>query len=333
MGYSMPVATADLYEEFLAASRPRVSTQGYVSLEGRMRRMLSWFEEEELDLFEVGIAEALRYQAWLSERVDDEGKPYSTGTMHNYLKTARAFFDHLVFTERVKANPFRELRYPRLPEHISRNVLTEAQMGALLSELARFDAEATWYGRERRYRVHVLAEFLYATGLRIAEACSLTEVDLDLEERLVYLKEGKGGRPRTVFMTAYAAAVMRVYLDVGFSTIRRRYVRQMGHTLFGANKGRVATVANRELAAACTKLGLPVITTHGFRHSLGTHLLRSGVDMRHIQVILGHEALGTTQVYTHVDKEDLKRSLDAFHPRTWQRHENGDATRDERENL
>jgi len=317
MGYVLPVATADLLEEFLQAKRPRVSVQGYVALSGRARRMLAWFEDEELDLFALGIAEALRYQAWLSERLDDEGKPYCTGTMHNYLKTARAFFDYLVATERVKTNPFRELRYPRLASHLSRNVLTEAQMGALLSELSRFDELPTWYERERRYRVHVLAEFLYATGLRIAEACSLTEVDLDLEEGLVYLKEGKGGKPRTVFMTAYAAEVMRVYLDGGFSTIRRRYVRQMGHTLFGANKGRVATVANRELEKACTKLVLPVITTHGFRHSLGTHLLRAGVDMRHIQAILGHEALGTTQVYTHVDKEDLKRSLDAFHPRQW----------------
>jgi len=320
MGYVLPVATADLLEEFLQAKRPRVSVQGYAALSGRARRMLSWFEIEEIDVLALGIAEALRYQAWLSERLDDEGKPYSVGTMHNYLKTARAFYDYLVTTERVKANPFRELRYPRLPEHLSRNVLTEAEMGALLSELSRFDELPTWYARERRYRVHVLAEFLYATGLRIAEACSLTEVDLDLEGGFVYLKEGKGGKPRTAYLTPYAMAVLTEYLEGGASAIRRNYVRHLGHTLFGANKGRVATVANRELKAVCTKLALPVITTHGFRHSLGTHLLRRGVDMRHIQVILGHEALGTTQVYTHVDKEDLRRSLDAFHPRTW-RHE------------
>jgi len=317
MGYILQSTTADLLEEFLAAARPRVSVQGYAALSGRACRMLSWFEAEEIDLEAVGIQEALHYQAWLSERLDDEGKPYSTGTMHNYLKTARAFYDHLVATERVKTNPFRELRYPRLSSHLSRNVLTEAEMGRLLSELARFDEEETWYGRERRYRVHVLAEFLYATGLRIAEACSLTEVDLDLEERLVYLKQGKGGKPRTAFLTSYATEVMRAYLDAGAPATRHCYLRGMGHTLFGANKGRVATVANVELAKACAKLGLPPITTHGFRHSLGTHLLRGGVDMRHIQAILGHEALSTTQVYTHVDKDDLKRSLDAFHPRHW----------------
>jgi site-specific recombinase XerD len=324
MGYVLSSGTADLFEEFLASARPRVSTQGYVSLEGRARRMLTWFETEEIDLFEVGIAEALRYQAWLSEHLDDDGKPYSTGTMHNYLKTARNFFDYLLMTERIQSNPFRELRYPRLSIHLSRNVLTEAQMGRLLSELGKFDEGTTWYERERRYRVHVIAEFLYATGLRIAEACALTEVDLDLEGRLVYLREGKGGKPRTAFLTSYAASVLKAYLDSGASATRHRYVRQLGHTIFGANKARVADVVNRELEKVCTRLELPVITTHGFRHSLGTHLLRSGADMRHIQAILGHEALQTTQIYTHVDKDDLRRSLDEFHPRKWNARDGND---------
>jgi len=325
MGHALSSATADLYEEFLASQRPRVSSQGYVSLEGRTRRMLQWFEAEEIDLFTVGIQEALHYQAWLSERLDDAGNPYSTGTLHNYLKTARSFFDYLLMTEQVKTNPFQELRYPRLSAHLSRNVLTEAQMGRLLAELGKFDEGTSWYDRERRYRVHVIAEFLYATGLRIAEACALTEVDLDLEARLVYLREGKGGKGRTAFLTRYAAEVLTLYLEGGSQAIRHRFVRQLGHTLFRANKARVANVVNVELERVCRRLEIPVITTHGFRHSLGTHLLRSGCDMRHIQAILGHEALGTTQIYTHVDKDDLKRSLDEFHPRTWQRHdEEGD---------
>ena len=88
-----------------------------------------------------------------------------------------------------------------------------------------------------------------------------------------------------------------------------------GDTLFGADKARVAHVLNAELATICNGLGIPAITSHGFRHSLGTHLLRSGCDMRHIQMILGHEALQTTQIYTRVDKDDLKRSLDEHHPR------------------
>jgi site-specific recombinase XerD len=281
--------------------------------------MLTWFEEQDIELEQVTIMDASRYQASLSERHTKEGIPVGIGTMHNYLKVARRFFGHLVRTDRMKTNPFTEIRYPRMGEHLSRNGLSEAQMALLLTELSRFDELPTRMARLRRYRTHVLAEFLYASGLRIAEACSLIESNLDLRARLVYLPEGKGGKGRTAFLTGYACEVMERYLSRGRELVFGKYPRQHGVTIFGANKARIAAVLNEELAAVCSALDLPVITSHGFRHSLGTHLLRSGCDMRHIQAILGHEALQTTQVYTRVDKDDLRRSLDAFHPRQWPR--------------
>ena len=313
---------AEIITEYLASQKPLVSSQGYTTLVGLSKRVLGWFEAEELDPVEIGIGEAVRYQAWLAERLGDDGRPYSTGTVHNYLKAARRLFDWLMKTERRATNPFRELRYPRMPVRVSKNVLSEAQMGRLLTELGRFAEPAVWYQRQRRYRVHVVAEFLYSTGLRIAEACSLKPDALDLEHRLVYLSCGKGGKPRTAFLTSYAAEVMGAYLACGRSALLHAHNRELnGDTLFGADKARVAAVVNLVLEEVCKALELPVITSHGFRHSLGTHLLRSGCDMRHIQVILGHEALATTQIYTRVDKDDLKRSLDEFHPRRWNRRE------------
>lgn len=74
---------------------------------------------------------------------------------------------------------------------------------------------------------------------------------------------------------------------------------------------------NSRLRKLCLELEIPVITSHGFRHSLGTHLLRSGCDMRHIQVILGHDKLSSTQIYTKVYADDLKDSIDKYHPRQW----------------
>ena len=322
MGEIMPPKiireAGELEREFLEYEKPRSTAQGYASLEGLTRRVLGWFDQQELTPEEVGIQEAVRYMADLGERVDDQGNPMSTGTVHNYLKVARRFWDFLVMTERVKTNPFQEVRYPRLPRHLSRNVLTEAQMGRVLRELGRFDELTKWYDRERRYRVHVMAELLYASGLRIAEACALVPEDLDLSHRLVRVREGKGRKSRTAFLTGYAAEILERYLSLGRPAILHGHNREMhGQTLFGANKARVAEVVNQELEEVCRALDLPVITSHGFRHSLGTHLLRSGCDMRHIQVILGHEALQTTQIYTRVDKDDLKRSLDEFHPRQW----------------
>lgn len=319
MGHILSAGYADVYEEFLAAERPRTSAQGFATLASLTRRVLAWFWDEEIELERVTVMDAVRYQSALSERNTKDGQPVSAGTMRNYLKAARRFFGHLVRTGRIATNPFGELSYPRLGEHLSRNGLSESQMSLLLDALARFDEPATRPERLRRYRVHVLAEFLYATGLRIAEACSLIAQNLDLRARLVYLPEGKGGKGRTAFLTGYACDVIERYLSSGRALVLGSYPRTHGEALFGADKGRVATVLNAELAAVCHALGLPVITSHGFRHSLGAHLLRSGCDMRHIQAILGHESLQTTQVYTRVDKDDLKRSLDAYHPRTWPR--------------
>ncbi len=319
MGYALSAAYAELYEEYLAYEKPRVSRQGYAALAGCARRVLRWFDAEELTPEDVTLSQAARYQAEVAGMVTKEGEPLSTGTVCNYLKAARKFFGYLVLAEKISTNPFAELRYPRSPEHLSRNSLTEAQMGRLLSELSRFDEGQPLRERLRRYRTHVLAEFLYSTGLRIAEACSLTAANVDTRARLVYVPSGKGGKARTAFLTGYAADVMERYLARGRKAVLGRYPRKHGDTLFGADKARVASVVNGELARVCGALGLPAITSHGFRHSLGTHLLRSGCDMRHIQAILGHESLATTQVYTRVDKDDLRKSLDEHHPRRWPR--------------
>jgi len=323
MSLHLTTTTANLMDEFLDAEQPKVSPLGYISLESLIRRILVWFDAEDLDVLNVGINEALRYSAWIAEYRGEDGQSYAVGTVLNYLKAARRFFDFLVHTERIKSNPFKALRYPRQPQHMTRNVLTEAQMGRLLQALKGFADSPTVRDRHRRYRVHVIAEFLYATGLRIAEACTLSEENLDLEHRLVYVPQGKGGRPRMAFLHGYAAQIMEHYVRVGRSAVMRD--NQNDGSLFGAEKHRMVVLINQELKTVCTALDLPIITTHGFRHSLGTHLLRAGCDMRHIQVILGHEALSTTQIYTRVDKDDLKRSLDQFHPRQFRQKLSGDS--------
>lgn len=317
MSRTLSSPLAELVDEFLASQEPLVSVQGFQGLRRTIFRIASWLDTEELDPCAMGIQDAVRFEAYASGLVGASGVPVCAGTVQNYLKAGKRFFSYLVATERRSTNPFAELRYPRLSQHLSRNVLSEAQMGRLLTELARFETCAPRWKRLRRYRVHVIAECLYASGLRIAEAAALTPDDLDLEQSIIRVRKGKGGKPRTAYLGSYAGGILRQYLATGREILRRGtpYVRES--LLFFTERDRLAHIVNGELAEVCAALGLPVITSHGFRHSLGTHLLRAGCDMRHIQGILGHEALATTQIYTRVDKDDLKRSLDAFHPRTW----------------
>lgn len=308
---------AKVYEDFLDYQKPRVSRQGFTTIAGIVFRVLKWFEKEELLLEDATVLDAIRFRKELSEKTRVDGNPVSSGCMCNYLKAARRLFTFLLQSEKIKTNPFEEIKNPQMADHLSRNVLTESQMNRLLEKLSLFDELATPRLCLRRYRCHVLSEFLYATGLRIAEACSLTQANVDTEKRLVYVPCGKGGKSRTAFLNCYSAEVMKLYLSKGKKAVLGWFYRQHEETLFGADKARVASVLNEELKAVCTELEIPVITSHGFRHSLGTHLLQHGCDMRHIQVILGHETIATTQIYTQVDKEDLRDSIDKFHPRRW----------------
>ena len=324
MSLMLAADSALLVDEFLAGEKPKVTQSGYVSLAGYTRQALRWFDDEEREVLDTTIVDATHFAAWITEFRMANGQPYATGTVLLYLNAMRRFFDFLVRTERMRTNPFRELRRPRTPEHLSRNILSEAQMGRLLNELAHFDRLPAIHDRRRRYRAHVLAEFLYATGLRINEAASLAWENFDLAHRLAYLPRGKNGNPRMVFLTAYATQVLEHYVREGRAAIM--VARVNTGAFFGAGTHNMEMLLHQELRTVCASLGLPVITCHGFRHSLGTHLLRAGCDLRHIQVILGHESLNATQVYTRVDKDDLKHSLDTFHPRRFREKQTSTAT-------
>jgi integrase/recombinase XerD len=319
MAYALSAGYTEPYESFLGYEKPRRSEQGYTSLCKNVRTLLKWFEAEEIALDRAGVQDCMRYRNELGSAVKKDGTPLSAGTIHNRLKAGKSLFKYLASTGRISADPFREVPYPRLPEHISHNVLSEAQMGRLLGRLLEFDGARSAGRRLNQYRLHVIGEFLYATGLRISEAAALIPENIDLLSRTVYVPEGKGRTARLAFMTGFAAEVMTQYIRRGRQVVLARGGRKYGKTVFAAHPGRLTAMVNDGLMKVCLRLELPVITSHGFRHSLGTHLLHAGCDMRYIQIILGHERLQTTQVYTRVDKEELRDSLDAYHPRRWPR--------------
>jgi site-specific recombinase XerD len=314
MGKVLSAGYAEIWEEFLDFQKPRVSSQGFDAIRKTSYQLLKWLEENDIRVEETTVQDAIQYKAAAAGRVTREGKPLSAGTLCNLLKAGRLFFRYLVTSGRRDSNPFLAVSFPRLGEYLHRNVLSEAQMNALLQRLRQFT-------NVESYKAHVIAELLYAAGLRIAEAASLLPCDVDTRQRLIFVRAGKGGKSRTAFLTGYAAEVLQRYLALGRQPVLGCYrgVRPNGHTVFGVGLPRLQEEINTALRSACTALELPVITSHGFRHCLGTHLLRSGCDIRHIQVILGHDKLETTQIYTHVDKDDVKASLDAHHPRRWKK--------------
>ena len=232
-----------------------------------------------------------------------------------HLACLRSFFRFLCRRGVLDANPARSVPAPRQGRPIARH-LTVDEVDHLLAAVAPRDA------RGRRDRA--LFELLSAAGLRIAELAGLDVDDLDLREGLVRVR-GKGNKERIVPVGSRAVAALGGYLERRHESFppagRARRTDAAGlapHALFLNGRGGRLTPRAIQLALvrylAAAGLGRK-ITPHGLRHSVATHLLDAGADLRAIQDFLGHARLSTTQRYTHVGIGALMQVYDKAHPR------------------
>jgi integrase/recombinase XerC len=163
-------------------------------------------------------------------------------------------------------------------------------------------------------RDQLIVELLYASGLRVGELVGLDVDDVDRGRRVVRVL-GKGRKERSVPFGAPAESALHRWLTEGRP---RLAVAGSGPALLLGARGRridartVRAVVHRRVAAVP---GAPELGPHGLRHSAATHLLEGGADLRTVQELLGHASLGTTQIYTHVSVERLRRAFDQAHPR------------------
>jgi len=291
--------------------------QGLIGLRSRVPKLFVYLEEMGLTFDIFGVNQALDYQGWLLSTGRLDGDKYSSRTVHSYLVSANSFFDFLKRKGIVFSNPFKEITYLRAEAKLPRDILKEKEISKLLDYFSRYDEETNLKLKIRRYRMHVLGELLYSTGLRITEAASLKVSDIDFSMSLVRVNEGKGGIARTVILNDYTCSVLKKYVNEIRPLILTAW--HDGELLFGTGWQQFGKWANAALKEAAGILDLPVVTCHGFRHALGFHLLRSGCSVRSIQVILGHRSLRNTEIYTKVEKKDLKRILDTYHPRQWKK--------------
>jgi integrase/recombinase XerD len=208
-------------------------------------------------------------------------------------------------------DPTEGLRPPRQAQAIPK-ALSEEEAIRLLTSVVALDA------RGRRDRA--IVELLYATGMRISELAGLRLSDLDLERSLCIVF-GKGAKERVVPFGRHAETALRDWLgpDGRGALAPERWARRSDEeAVFVSSRGRrmsrqaIWTVVHR---AAC-RAGLEgKVTPHVLRHSCATHLLEHGADIRVVQELLGHAAITTTQVYTKVSNDLLRREYDRAHPR------------------
>jgi integrase/recombinase XerD len=203
----------------------------------------------------------------------------------------------------IAADPTAGIRLPRLVNKLPQP-LTLGEMDRLLA--------APCSPRYRDVRNKTIMELLYATGLRISEVIGLQTSQVDIEAG--YLRVcGKGGRERIVPFGAHAREALDRY-----RTLRTAKFPAAPETLFLTIHGDPITRGSvwSQLKYYAKRAGITrTVSPHVLRHSFATHLLSGGADLRSIQEMLGHKRIATTQIYTHVEPEHLRRVWDKAHPR------------------
>lgn len=230
-------------------------------------------------------------------------------TLARRAATARAFTAWALRDEHITADPALRLKAPKREQSLP-GVLQSQQLTRLLTRLEEAAAE----GEPLPVRDRAIVELLYATGVRVGELTSLDIDDLDPDRRTLRVI-GKGNKERTVPYGVPAAVAVDDWLRRG----RPKFARDnSGPALFlGARGGRMDQRQVRSLvntlfdALGDTSASGP----HALRHSAATHLLDGGADLRAVQEILGHSSLATTQIYTHVSVDRLRKSYQQAHPR------------------
>jgi site-specific recombinase XerD len=235
----------------------------------------------------------------------------------------RACFRLLVRRGLVPSNPAADLGAPRGARRLP-VVLKQRQVEALL---ARPEALGPVGLRDR-----AILELLYSTGMRVGELCGLELDDVNLQSDLARVR-GKGGKERLLPVGEPACLALRAYLEHGRAAMApqigpRRSPRRGSDPPGRDGPGERALFFNRRrrpmsprdvrgmIERYRTGLGLPAETSpHTLRHTYATHLLEGGADLRSVQELLGHVALTTTQTYTHVSNERLRRVYEQAHPR------------------
>jgi integrase/recombinase XerD len=266
-----------------------------------VRAFVAWLEAHGIALAEVRTADLEAYQASLQEVRLGDGRPYAVSTQCSYMIGVKNFFRFLFRHGYLLHDPAAAVTLPRRDKRLPRVLLSPGEVSRILDSIDGRDPLSL--------RDKALVETLYATGLRVSELTKLTPYDVDTEQRVVRVVLGKGRKDRHVPLTAAAVSALEDYLVNGRGKARYLFVGDKGGFLHRA-------LVNRILRRHARRAGIKKhVTCHTFRHSLATHLLRGGADIRHIQVLLGHSCLSTTQIYTQVEVSDLRKVVARAHPR------------------
>ena len=240
--------------------------------------------------------------AYMASKRDDKAS-----TANRRLTVFKRFYRYALRQHLVEQDPCLKLRAAKQAQRFPK-VLSEEQITTLLNTPDTAEALGL--------RDRTMLELMYASGLRVSEIVSLKTVALGLNEGVVRVVNGKGGKERLVPFGAEAGEWLRRYLQEARHVILEGKTCQevfVGrHTGSGLTRQAFWSIIKRYAQLADIKVPL---SPHTLRHAFATHLLNHGADLRVVQLLLGHADISTTQIYTHVARERLKSIHAQHHPR------------------
>ncbi len=299
----------DLYEYTLHEKEMKLAPSTVDDHERTILLFLNFIKAEYPEVKEITdiTKDMIRsYGIHLTSRRDARGKTMSRERRRRHITNLKGFFLYLQRMERIYTDPMTGISTPKARESIVKDILTIEEMEVLLKNCTGHTVHSL--------RDRAILELLYSTGIRAMELCTLHVEDIDLDEMILFIKQGKGLKERYV---PYGESA-RYWLVRYIEKVRPLMLSEGENLLFCTLRGTPLTpdsllsmVKKRAKASGIEKN----ITTHTFRHSCAAHMLKGRADIRYVQQQLGHRSIGTTERYLKVEITDLKEVHSRCHPR------------------
>ena len=259
-----------------------------------------------LEIEKINISPLECEEEILKQFIYETAKALSPYTQARRIAGLRSFFDYLIFEKYITSNPTDLIETPKLGRKLP-DVLSIEEIELLIDHL---DLQ-----HPQGHRNRAILETLYGSGLRVSELIKLNLSNLFFKESLIRVT-GKGNKQRLVPMGIIAKKYLNIYIEE--VRTNQKIHSEFKDVLFlnrngkGLTRQMIFTLIRTLAIKACIK---KKIGPHTFRHSFATHLLENEADLRSIQILMGHESITTTEMYTHLDTHHLRSVIEKYHPR------------------
>ncbi len=288
-----------MFKKYLASER-NFSDHTLINYEVDLRDFNEFLEYAELQVNEIDYQNARKYLAFLHRR------SLSKTTISRKISCLRTYYKYLESKDFVDNNPFQMISLPKKNKKIPQFFYNKE-----IEELYKTIDLNDFLGE----RNLAIIEMLYGLGLRVSELCNLDISDISFDTNVVLVR-GKGNKERLVPINTYCKEAVLNYIS---NTRKDLLMKSKSNTyiLFLNHRGKKLTT--RGIRDILTRLinktsQIANISPHMLRHTFATHLLNNGADIRSVQELLGHSQLSTTQIYTHVSKDQLRKVYMESHP-------------------